>query len=71
MKKKETMWAIVGCYGLYAGIWLTRRDAIRWHSTTKRLGLNDDWSKEEVKKAWKDCRKTGDKAIKVEVSYEG
>lgn len=70
MKKTEKMWAVVGCCGLYTGTWLTRKDAIRFHSVTKRLGIGDEWSKGTVKKAWKDCKKSGDRVVKVEVSYE-
>jgi len=55
------MWAIIGCYGLYTGTWLTKKDAIRNHCVAKRLGLDDKW---------KDCEKAGDKVIKVEVCYE-
>ena len=64
------MWAIIGCYGLYTGTWLTKKDAIRNHCVAKRLGLDDKWSDEAVKNVWKDCKKVGDKVIKVEVCYE-
>lgn len=62
MKKKEKMWAIVGKYGLYVGTWLRRKDAILDHCKAKQV--------EATKEAWLICRRRGDRALKVEVSYE-
>lgn len=64
------MWAIVGNCGLYCGTWLRRKDAIRYHSIPKRLGLGNEWSEQQVQEAWEDCKKAGDKVKKVEVRYE-
>ena len=60
------MWAIVGRCGLYAGTWLTRKDAIKQHCIRK----GDYWNDEIIKMVWNDCKKVGDKAVKVEVKYE-
>lgn len=53
--KPETMWAIVGVYGLYCGTWLRRKDAIDRHCQDKGA-------------TWRDCRKRGDRAVRVVVS---
>ena len=53
--KPEIMWAIVGKYGLYCGTWLRRCDAINQHCKDKGA-------------AWGECRKRGDRAVKVHVS---
>jgi hypothetical protein len=52
----ETMWAIIGKHGLYCGTWRLRADAIAEHV----------WSKG---RDWKSCRKTGDRAVKVTVTW--
>ena len=53
--KPEIMWAIVGVYGLYCGTWLRRKDAIDQHCRDKGA-------------TWRDCRKRGDRAVRVVVS---
>lgn len=55
MKKlKDVMWAIKGVYGLYAGTWFTRSEAIRAHCSAK------GWT-------WKECKSKGDAAVYVSV----
>jgi len=60
-RKQATMWAIEGRWGkgvlLYCGTYLTRRDAIR--DFCANLG-----------KTWAECRKSGNRAVKVNVSWE-
>jgi hypothetical protein len=53
--KPEIMWAIFGEYGFYIGTWQSKQDAIREH-------CND------LGKSWEQCKKKGDRAIKVIVS---
>jgi len=53
--KPEIMWAIVGVYGLYCGTWLRRKDAIDQHCRNKGA-------------TWRDCRKRGDRTVRVVVS---
>ncbi len=54
MSKDKTYWAITGKFGLYAGTWFLRKNAIRSH--IRQLG-----------KEWKYCYRKGDRAIKVKV----
>lgn len=61
---EETMWTIVGAHGLYTGTWLTRREAILRHVVSK-YGVSMT-----VDRAWRHCKKKGDKAIKVHITYE-
>lgn len=49
------MWAIVGTHGLYIGTQLTRKDMIAEHVRLKN-------------KCWAQCRKDGDRAVKVLVT---
>ncbi|MDW0189347.1 MAG: hypothetical protein QOA70_06815 [Nitrososphaeraceae archaeon] len=49
-------WAIDGDFGLYTGWWLTRSEAIKYH--TSSLG-----------KTWAQCRAKGDRVVKIEISY--
>ena len=51
--KEEIMWAIHGTHGLYVGTDYTRKGMIRTHMAD--LGYMD----------WQECRKKGDRAIKV------
>lgn len=53
--KPEIMWAIIGVYGLYCGTWLRRKDAIDQHCREKGA-------------TWRDCRKRGDRAVRVVIS---
>lgn len=53
--KPEIGWAIKGNYGLYIGWWMTRRAAIGAHCREKG-------------RTWRDCRKHGDRVIKVKIS---
>ncbi len=53
--KSEIYWAITGEFGLYIGVWRTRIEAIIAHADS--LG-----------KTWQECRKKGDRAIKVIVA---
>ncbi len=61
MKKSATMWAIEGQWGnrplLYCGTYLTRRDAIR------------DFC-DNIGKTWAECRKSGNRAVKVTLTWE-
>lgn len=57
--KPATMWAVTGEWTdgrrfLYAGTWLTRTDAIYEHTGPKRT--------------WAECRRNGDRAVKVRVT---
>ena len=47
-------WAVVGRCGLYVGWWMTRRETIYYHTRDKG-------------KSWGECRKRGDRAIKVRI----
>ena len=47
-------WAIKGKNGFYVGWWLTRSEAIVQHC--KDLG-----------KTWQECRRKGDRAVKVRI----
>ena len=55
----ETMWAILGiCDGkpmLYIGTWILRSDAILNHSMMQG-------------RTWPECRRKGDRAVKVRVT---
>ena len=53
--KGEIMWAIYGNYGLYTGTALIKTDMIKKHC--KELGMS-----------WYECRKKGDRAIKVKIT---
>ena len=58
---EATMWAIVGAHGLYAGTWLTRREAINAHVQMlcgPPLAMATDWQR---------CKRKGDRAVKVRV----
>lgn len=53
--KAEKMWAIVSDnknIGIYSGTWTTRKSAIYYHC-------------KDVGKSWEQCKKDGDRAIKV------
>ena len=56
--KTEKGWAITGTFGLYCGWWFRRKDAIFWHC--KNLG-----------QTWEECKKKGDRVIKVTIVPEG
>lgn len=60
------IWAIYNeDMGLYVDTSFTRTDIIRKHcrSYLKKYPTN-----EQIKKRWKQCRKNGDRAVKVKVS---
>jgi hypothetical protein len=63
---EEERWAIVGKNGMYTGAELTRRDAISRH--VEALYLVPRMISREG--AWAECKKRGDKAIKVRILYE-
>jgi len=63
----ETMWAIHGACGLYTGTWFRRKEAIREHVNAKFIIPSPRFSSE--KQAWNFCKKNGDKAVKVEITY--
>lgn len=50
-------WAIKGDHGFYIGWWFTKKEAIKAH--TGELG-----------KTWEDCRKNGDKAVRIRMVEE-
>ena len=52
--KPETGWAIYGRYGFYTNWWLLRNSAIKEHCEAKGM-------------TWKQCRKNGDRCIKIEI----
>lgn len=65
--KKEIMWAIIGKHGLYAGTALTRKEMIKrhcWHFYGNWPNFPGVWT---IKRIWKQKRKEGDRAIKVEI----
>lgn len=60
-ERSEAFWAIQGRWQrgtpfLYCGTWHTRADAIAAHTAEKGCD-------------WNSCRKNGDRAVRVEVSY--
>ena len=61
----ETRWVIVGEVGLYTGAELTKREAITNHVEALYV-CPQRISRDE---AWKLCRKKGDRAIKVDITY--
>jgi hypothetical protein len=67
---KETGWSIAGPYGLYVGWWMTRTAAIRAHVSQKLGvgGLSGPLTPRQ-KEAWQSCRRAGDRAVKVMISY--
>lgn len=67
-KHSETFWAIAGVNGLYTGICLTRREAIYEHVNALLVVPSDDYS--AIQKGWKRLKRRGDKAVKVEITYE-
>lgn len=50
-----TMWVIIGTHGLYVGTQTTRKDMIAEHVRLKN-------------KCWAQCRKDGDRCVKVLVT---
>lgn len=54
MKEFNRGWAIVGNCGIYIGWWLTRREAIKQHTT-------------DLGKSWSKCRSKGDRAVKIQI----
>ena len=63
----ETMWAIHGVRGLYTGIWLTRKEAIKAHlASYVGRGILD---KKEITRLWKIRKAKGYRAVKVEITY--
>lgn len=54
--RSQIMWAIAyRDHGLYSGMWFTRKDAIREHIRDKG-------------KSWRECKRSGDRAVKVNVT---
>ena len=60
--KSETGWAIAWEHGLYIGWWLTRKEAIKYHTESKVF------QNEGISARWKRCYRNGDRAIKVRIS---
>lgn len=50
-------WAIAYKQGMYVGWWHKKKEAIKAHC-------------EALEKTWEECRKKGDRAVKVTISYE-
>ena len=68
--KTETGWAIVGNCGLYTGWWMTRRDAVEEHCKSRIFGCETmPATPVELKAEWKACRASGDRAVKVKITY--
>ena len=65
---REVLWAIVGKHGLYLGTATTRKGMVREHVNSLYIIPTDKWP--DIQTAWKDCRKKGDKAIRVNIEYE-
>ncbi len=70
----EKGWAICGYYGLYHGWHKNRAQAIAEHVADKMLGgwpafaLNGKLS-DQQREAWGKCRRRGDRAVKIKISY--
>jgi hypothetical protein len=76
-EKTITRWAIRYPGGLYVGQTLTRLDAIAEHVWSYNKELHDRgirWARgglDPIQKAeWERCRKRGDRAVKVKITYE-
>ena len=63
----ETMWAIHGNHGLYVGTWLTRKEAIVDHVNARLVIPCDKYA--TIQDGWKELKKKGDRAVKVEIKY--
>ena len=69
--KTEKMGAIVGIHGLYIGTWFTRREAISGHiADLHRAPFGGVLTRQDIKRLWDRRKKIGDRAVKVEISYE-
>lgn len=75
-RKRTVRWAVIGNAGLYIGQWLTKGDAISHHLEV-RYGLSLHRNAigrlvfgPEQAKAWARCKKTGDRAVKVTITWE-
>ncbi len=71
----ETAWAIAGPYGLYQGSAFTKRLAIAqhvwaWNETLYNRGFphSQNGALDTIQKQqWKQCKKQGDRAVKIEI----
>ena len=63
----ETMWAIHGAHGLYVGTWQTKSAAIADHANAKYVIPCDKYP--TIQAAWRECKRKGDKAVKVKITY--
>jgi len=67
------MWAITGAYGLYAGTFFTRRDAITYHAWACHTQTDGHIASEYApmsdahRKSWARCRRNGDRCVKVNI----
>lgn len=74
--RNETLWFIVGRYGLYYGGRGTRRAAISEHVNAVDEdcyhAAHSAWNSlsDLQRKAWKKCKKNGDRAVKATVAWE-
>jgi hypothetical protein len=68
--RSEIRWAIVGRHGLYTGQSLTRRGAIQNHVRYFWPGFPKTPPDDITRKLWATCRKRGDRAVKVAVTWE-
>ena len=67
-----TFWAIKGSAGIYSGISMTRREAIRYHvnsfmSIDKHRSPMRTRLTPDEKRQWAVCKFHGDRAIRVDV----
>ena len=69
--KTESGWAIASHFGLYIGWHMTRIAAIRDHIADKYdIGHRYGRLTEAQKRAWQRCRKEGDRAVRVTLTYK-
>lgn len=70
MKHTAYMWAIVNHAGvLYRGSTGSRRFAIQNHAA-EHVGTYTGSYNDALRDAWKRCRLTGDRCVKITVTYE-
>lgn len=69
--KQEKGWAIAGHAGLYTGWSLTKREAIEHHIWFFSERFPDRPNGTEAKKIWDGCKASGDRAVKVTISWDG
>jgi len=77
VKCRKTRWGIVGKYGLYIGQWQSRKDAIAAHVYETRHIDEKPTSQfvfggaldELQRRRWDRCKRNGDRAVKLQISW--